>query len=90
MVEVYFVETLWNKCLIIKLDFLRSLFLVVDFNCSFMHLIEHMKIPRKIVTNNFVGRTIGKPYYLSNETNVVRQCIELLSSSTIQNSIKII
>ena len=49
-----------------------------------------MKIPRTIVTNNFVGRTIGKPYDFSNQTNVVRQGIELLSSATIQNSIKII
>ena len=53
---------------------------VCFFVKSFMHLIEQMKIPR----------TIGKPYDLSNQTNVVRQGIELLSSATIQNSIKII
>ena len=55
-----------------------------------MHLIDQMKIPRAIVTNNFVGRTIGKPYDLPNQTNVVRQGIELLSSATINNSLKII
>ena len=63
---------------------------VCFFVKAFMHLIDQMKIPRAIVTNNFVGRTIGKPYDLPNQTNVVRQGIELLSSATINNSLKII
>lgn len=63
---------------------------VCFFVKAFMHLIDQMKIPRAIVTNNFVGRTIGKPYDLPNQINVVRQGIELLSSATINNSLKII
>lgn len=55
-----------------------------------MHLVDKMKIPRTIVTNNFVGRTIGKPYDLPNQTNVVRQGIELLNGATINNSLKVI
>ena len=63
---------------------------VCFFVKAFMHLVDQMKIPRTIVTNNFVGRTIGKPFDLPNQTNVVRQGIELLKSATIKNSIKII
>ena len=63
---------------------------VCFFVKAFMHLVNKMKIPRTIITNNFVGRTIGKPYDLCNQTNVVRQGIELLNSATINNSLKII
>ena len=63
---------------------------VCFFVKAFMHLVDKMKIPRTIITNNFVGRTIGKPYDLPNQTTVVRQGIELLNGATINNSLKVI
>ena len=63
---------------------------VCFFVKAFMHLVDKMKITRTIVTNNFVGRNIGKPYDLPNQTNVVRQGIELLNTATINNSLKVI
>ncbi len=54
---------------------------------SFEHLAFQMNIPRVLITNNFVGRTVGQPNDIQAQTLVVEKALKLFEEAEKPNTV---
>ena len=54
---------------------------------SFQHLATQMNIPRVLITNNYVGRTVGLPNDINGQTATILKAIDLFEKADSPNTI---
>tara|TARA_B100001996_G_C18666899_1_gene595207 strand:- start:764 stop:1006 length:243 start_codon:yes stop_codon:yes gene_type:complete len=54
---------------------------------SFQHLASQMNIPRVLITNNYVGRTVGLPNDTKGQTATILKAIDLFEIADSPNTI---
>ena len=54
---------------------------------SFEHLASQMNIPRVLITNNYVGRTVGQPNDTQAQTLVVEKALKLFEEAEKPNTV---
>ncbi|MFL2767411.1 MAG: hypothetical protein ACJ0DE_01390 [Dehalococcoidia bacterium] len=54
---------------------------------SFQHLATQMNIPRVLITNNYVGRTVGLPNDNRGQTATISKAINLFEKADSPNTI---
>ena len=61
--------------------------IIILLSKSFEHLASQMNIPRVLITNNYVGRTVGQPNDTQAQTLVVEKALKLFEEAEKPNTV---